>query len=379
MANDFVFRWRQPAMPQGNRPDLGNVAENYQQAMMDNRPLFMGLAPREAMEGYHPAESVYDAQRMQGYHQNVTSTPDANLTAQRMQALSQERIQQEFLAKKEQGIKSIDEAIAANNAKIAELRKQLVAITNGSEFADDMDRALAANRASAGDMSNAQTHLGRIEARANARRDNENALRIRMMDKMGDKDKEEFNDLLEIAKLRTSLEAVAKDPGLRSGLEREYNMKVSAYSKKYGHEPDLSGYEGKVNLYMDRGGYKDASEEDLAKDASVLGNYISSKKDGNFWVGTMDELRKAIKSARSQGNEDLAKSLEKIWTKDQYNVYVRDMDKEGADALKDLASLEADAAELKGEFTDKSNRKWTKKNGKWRSADYKWNGKHNGV
>lgn len=276
-------------------------------------------------------------------------------------------------------IDAVDQQIAANNARIAQLKQELSKIMSGmAKSADEFDRMLAANRANVGDLANAQTHLGRIEARKLAEEQRKSAERIRAIERMGKNG--EFDDLMKIAKMRTNLEAVAKDPGLRSGLEREYNIAVQQYMNKYGHAPDFSNFENSVNLFYDRSGYMNASDEDLSKDKSVLDNFVTNNTDVNGrWKGGDAELKRAIAAAEKQGNAELAKKLKNMWTPEQFNKYLADMHKEGETALDGLGSFARAQAERDGKFTDKANRKWEKKNGKWKSTDYKWNGKRNGV
>ena len=59
--------------------------------------------------------------------------------------------------------------IAANNARIAELKKELAAIEGEVDDRDSLDLELAANRARAYDMGGATTALSRIESRMNNR------------------------------------------------------------------------------------------------------------------------------------------------------------------------------------------------------------------
>ena len=112
----------------------------------------------------------------------------------------------------------------------------------------------------------------------------------------------------------------------------------------------------------------------------MLNNFVTNNTDVNGrWKGGDAELKRAIAAPVKQGNAELAKKLKNMWTPEQFNKYLADMNKEGETALDGLGSFARAQAERDGKFTDKSNRKWEKKNGKWKSTDYKWNGKKNGV
>lgn len=383
MADNFNFNWsREPRFnPYMEVGDLGTMNRN---AMDGYRPIsaYTPNIPAEqaaAMNGY-----VDRTAQMQGYHPNALgqAVPVAVQPSQNEEygaALQAASMAAQAQINAQMSLEKIDQQISANNARIALLKQELSKLGASNAYADEMDRKLAANRANVGDLANAQTHLGRIEARKLAEEQRKSAERLRAIEKMGKNG--EFDDLMKIAKMRTSLEAVAKDPGLRSGLEREYNIAVQQYMNKYGHAPDFSNFENSVNLFYDRSGYTSASDEELSKDKSVLSNFVTNNTDVNGrWKGGDAELKRAIAAAEKQGNAELAKKLKNMWTPEQFNKMLADMNKEGETALDGLGTLFArDKAERDGKFTDKSNRKWEKKNGKWKSTDYKWNGKRNGV
>lgn len=383
MADNFNFNWsREPRFnPYMEVGDLGTMNRN---AMDGYRPIsaYTPNIPAEqaaAMNGY-----VDRTVQMQGYHPNALgqAVPVAVQPSQNEEygaALQAASMAAQAQINAQMSLEKIDQQIAANNARIALLKQELSKLGASNAYADEMDRKLAANRANVGDLANAQTHLGRIEARKLAEEQRKSAERLRAIEKMGKNG--EFDDLMKIAKMRTNLEAVAKDPGLRSGLEREYNIAVQQYMNKYGHAPDFSNFENSVNLFYDRSGYTSASDEELRKDKSVLDNFVTNNTDVNGrWIGGDAELKRAIAAAVKQGNAELEKKLKNMWTPEQFNKYLADMNKEGEKALDGLGTLfSRDKAERDGKFTDKANRKWEKKNGKWKSSDYKWNGKRNGV
>lgn len=380
MAFDWNWKTRDP------RPNpylqVGDLSTMNANSMAGYTPLIAftpDYSPATQMAGYNPVE--YNAQRMmQGYHPNAVDPRDPNAVQYAQNAEYGAALQAASeAAGRRQQIEQIDQQIEANNAQIAQLKQQLAQLTNGSSFADDFDRRLAQNRAGIGDMANAQMHLSRIEARKQAEETRKNAEHLRMMDKLG-KNGEEFDELMKLAKMRTNLEAVAKDPGLRSGLEREYNIAVQQYRNKYGRNPDFANFEGKVDLFYDRSGYKGASDEDLAKDKSTLSNFITNNTDANGrWKGGDEELKRAIAAAEKQGDASLAKQLRNTWTPAQYYKYVADMNRAGEKALGGFHERQVETAKRNGKFTDKQNRSWVMKNGKWTSADYKWSGKRNGV
>lgn len=384
MAFDWNWKTRDP------RPNpylqVGDLSTMNANSMAGYTPLSAftpDYSPATQMAGYNPVE--YNAQRMmQGYHPNAVDPRDPNAVqyAQNAEYGASLQAASEAAGRRQQieeQIEQIDQQIAANNAQIAQLKQELTKLTTGSAFADDFDRRLAQNRAGIGDMGNAQIHLGRIETRKQAEANRKNAERLRMMDKLG-KNGEEFDSLMKLAKMRTNLEAVAKDPGLRSGLEREYNIAVQQYKNKYGHAPDFSNFENSVDLFYDRSGYTAATDEDLAKDSSTLTNFITNNVDANGrWTAGDAELKRAIVAAEKQGNAKLAKQLRNTWTPAQYNQYTTDMNIAGEAALSSLNSFQSAKAKRDGKFTDSQNRTWVMKNGKWTSTDYKWNGKRNGV
>jgi hypothetical protein len=326
------------------------------------------------MGGFFPSPSV----QMAGYRPNVASTNSGGLMAPSLEGYGASLQQASDNALNAQRVEEIDAQIAANNAKIAQLRQELANIQKGSDYADSFDMRLAANRAEVGDLANAQVHLGRIEARKNARDQRENAERLRLLEKVGST--AELDDLLKLAKMRSTLESVADDPNMRDALSREYNIMAEAYRQKYKKEPDFTGFEGKVDVFKDRGGYSDASDKDIGENSKTLDNFVTSKTNtSGRWQGSDEDLKRAIEAARKQGNAKLEKSLKNMWTEPQFRKYLADMNKEGEALLGKLKTLEHDLAVRDGKFTDKDNRTWTMTNGKWKSTDYKWNGKRNGV
>lgn len=316
------------------------------------------------------SQAAYDAATYNpAYEASLRAYADAKIA-------NEQQMYRQKIDQRNASIQQIDQQIAANNAQIAQLKQELSQLTM---TADDFDRRLAQNRAGIGDMGNAQIHLGRIETRKQAEANRKNAERLRMMDKLG-KNGEEFDSLMNLAKMRTNLEAVAKDPGLRSGMEREYNIAVQQYKNKYGHEPDFSNFENSVDLFYDRSSYKVATDEDLAKDSATLTNFITNNVDtSGRWTAGDAELKRAIVAAEKQGNAKLAKQLRNTWTPEQYRKYTDDMNSAGEAAREGLNEFQYENALDLGKFTDSQKRNWVMKNGKWTSADYKWNGKRNGV
>lgn len=371
MANEFRFNW-------GRAPQDDPYMQTGDLAAMRSNGM-VGYVPNSAFTPSYPDMQGYAPNGMQGYHPNSLDPRNAQpVYAQPVQNVAYGASLQ-AASEAASKVDEIDALIAKNNAEIDTLRKELQQLKKDSAgYADAMDRKLAMNRAKAGDLANAQTHLGRIETRQLAEETRKNALRLRQMEKMGSN--QEYDDLMKLAKKRTDLEAVAKDPGLRSGLEREYNIEVQKYRTKYGHDPDFSAFETGVDLFTDRSGYASASDEALAKDKATLDNFVTANTNqSGVWTGSDEDQQRAIDAAKKQGDASLAKQLSNTWNRTQYAKYQSDMDAAGKKALEGLNRLQTNYAKRDGKFTDKDKRTWTLNNGKWSSPDYKWNGKKNGV
>lgn len=371
------YRWnRGPAIdPYMQTGELANMKASEMQGYRPNSAFAPSVpaAAASQMAGYQNY-----AQPMANYRPNVASTNGGGVIAPSLEGYGESLQAARDNAARAQMVEDIDAQIAANNAKIAQLRQQIATIQKGSAYADDFDRAAAANRAKAGDMANAQVHLGRIENRKYARDQRDAAERLRLLEKVGST--AELDDLQKLARMRTSLESVADDPAMREALSREYNIAAKAYQQKYNKEPDFTGFEDLVDVYKERGGYANANDQDLSENKKTLSNFVTTNTNtAGRWKGSDADLKRAIEAARKQGDAALEKQLKNTWTEPQFKKYLADMNKEGETLLGKLKSFEHDLAVREGEFTDKDNRKWTMTNGKWKSSDYKWNGKRNGV
>lgn len=198
-------------VPVGYRPDL-MAGYRPNDAMTAQRGLVSDSMLNKWNEPYKPSDA---------YSPDILDSYDAN-------------IRQTELAE-------IDQQIAANNAKIAQLEAQLLKAKGNSAYADDLDRRLAANRVKANDYANAQTHLGRIESRELARLQREQA------EKLADKNKATASEKAK-AELRGQIEdldvaipyydnkaskdaAIAKRNRLVDQFNREYGASLPHYGE----------------------------------------------------------------------------------------------------------------------------------------------------
>lgn len=371
---DINFRWnRAPVVDQNNDWTPADQMAADMAGYRPNTAFTPAGLPQQAaaqMGGY--------SQQMANYRPNVSGGNSGGVMAPNLEGYGASlQLASDNTAKARQ-VEEIDAQIAANNARISQLRQQLETLKKGSDYADSFDRRLAANRAEVGDLANAQVHLGRIESRKLARDQRENAERLRLLEKVGST--AELDDLQKLARMRTTLESVADDPNMRASLSREYNIAAQAYRQKYKKDPDFSMFEEPVDVFKDRSGYSDASDKDIGENSKTLDNFVTSKTNASGrWQGSDADLKRAIEAARKQGNAALEKKLKNTWTEGQFKKYLADMNKEGEAMLGKLKSFQHDNAVRKGEFTDADNRSWKKVNGKWKSDTYKWNGKKNGV
>lgn len=236
----FEFNWRDPNRPNVNYlPADGSLKQMYANEYASYKPLSSMVpdySPSTAMNGY-----VDRGAQMQGYHPNTLGGPSGGQIQPDMTGYGEALQNASDLASNQIAIQEIDQQIAANNAKIAQLEAQLLKAKGNSAYADDLDRRLAANRVKANDYGNAQTHLGRIESRELARLQREQAERL------ADKNKATASEKAK-AELRGQIEdldvaipyydnkaskdaAIAKRNRLVDQYNREYNASIPHYGE----------------------------------------------------------------------------------------------------------------------------------------------------
>lgn len=242
----FEFNWRDPNRPSVNYlPADGSLKQMYSNEYASYKPLSSMVpdySPSTAMNGY-----VDRGAQMQGYHPNTLGGPSGGQIQPDMTGYGEALQNASDLASNQIAIQEIDQQIAANNAKIAQLEAQLLKAKGNSAYADDLDRRLAANRVQANDYANAQTHLGRIESRELARLQREQA------EKLADKNRatatiKAKEDLMgQIEELDMAIPyydnkqskdaAIAKRNRLANQLNREYGTSIPNYGATgYGYD-----------------------------------------------------------------------------------------------------------------------------------------------
>ena len=145
----FAFNWKQQPMYYAPGEDAGRVgdpqsvwATKYSQDMSGYRPASAGMAPNAI--GVQPHNGAIPV-NYDGYGD----------TLQQASNVAMSNIQSGLQAELE-----------ANNAKIAELKRELAQIQGGSRLAEDeRDRMLAVNRARIGDIADSMIHQNRPEQR----------------------------------------------------------------------------------------------------------------------------------------------------------------------------------------------------------------------
>ena len=124
--------------------------------------------------------------------------------------------------KQQEEIQALKDEYASNEQRIAEIEQELRTIANDDMKAlDDLDLALAQNRAGIGDLGNAQMHMGRLDSRRLADRNRTDAL---------SKDRIAAED--EIDRLYVSLADAS--PAQQAYINRALDRKEAEYKRKYG-------------------------------------------------------------------------------------------------------------------------------------------------
>lgn len=334
----FIFNWKnanqRPANPDPNTVDMGQVAP-YAQVPPTTVPV--GYRP-DPMNGYRPNDAMTDGRGLvtdsaayrEPYQNSDAYSPDIG-------ASYDENIRQTRL-------EEIDARIMANNAKIAELEKQLVKAGESSKRADELDRRLAMNRVKANDYGNAQAHLSRIEARDLAARQRESMRSLQeQRNQSGDV---YYNDLLDVARAKADAAALKDDPNLASEAEAIYNIKREQFKQKHGEEPDFSRYTAKNGTDGNRADYVTGANLGTSKElTNFTKNRTGRYKNRDVWTGTEEERKKAAASAREQYDEDGAKRIEQMPTKAKVDRDIADH-KAKVDAL--TAEVKEAVATLSG-------------------------------
>lgn len=334
----FNFNWKnanqRPANPDPDMVDMGQAAP-YAQVPPTTVPV--GYRP-DPMNGYRPNDAMTDGRGLvtdnvayrEPYQNSGAYSPDIG-------ASYDENIRQTQL-------EEIDARILANNAKIAELERQLVKAGESSRRADELDRRLAMNRVKANDYGNAQAHLGRIEARDLAARQRE-ALQ-RLQESKGRDEGIYYNDLLDVARAKADAAALKDDPNLASEAEAIYNIKREQFKQKHGEEPDFSRYTAKNGTDGNRAAYVTGESLGTSKELTNFTENRTGKYRGrDVWTGTEEERKNAAASAREQYDEAEAKRIEQMPTKAKVDRDIADH-KAKVDAL--TAEVKQAVATLSG-------------------------------
>lgn len=261
----------------------------------------------------------------------------ANNAANAEQQIADQQQQQQ------QQIESIRQRIAANNARIAQLKAQLAQMSND----DNLDKALAANRAKVGDMSGALSHLNRIDNRKSA---------------MDEKARQKRLENEDIIKQIRNLDAMYEYGGLTdpqiaaNNADREYLMNKLAMNG--------GTYANRTTLNND----DKTSTTDFK--AFVANN---TDKAGRFTGATakeaIDNRNEAARMALAAGGENAAAEAKKILNTKTSFEHKADNDKKykaGADAYNSLSERDKANADTEKTFM-KNGIKYSldQKTGKW--------------
>lgn len=296
---DINFNWQQPVDGRsiGNGQDMANWMAQQ--------------------NGYNDINAYQQAQAQQ-----------AQIQAQQQQALQQ---QQDAIRAK----------IAQNNATIASLKARLAQISD-----DDMDRRLAANRASVGDIGNALNHLNRIDNRDSKRIELERQKRL---------DIEDIQKKLRINDNARSYGGLTQKELDNLDAEDAYlKSKLKAYGAEY--------------IPGEATGTSNVSTTDFK---SFIAN--NTDKLGHFTGATEEEAvanrAKAAQMVLEAGGENASEEAIKILRTKTAPQHKKDVDASyaaGAKAYAHLNSAQKALADKKGEFTaDGISYKRNSKTGKW--------------
>ena len=310
----FEFNWRDPNRPSVNYlPANGSLKQMYSNEYASYKPLSSMVpdySPSTAMNGY-----VDRGAQMQGYHPNTLGGPSGGQIPPDMTGYGEALQNASDLASRQiatqTALAEIDQQIADNNAKIAQLEAQLLKAKGNSAYADDLDRRLAANRVKANDYANAQTHLGRIESRELARLQREQA------EKLADKNKATASEKSK-AELRGQIEDLdmaipyydnkqSKDAAIakRNRLVDQYNREYSASLPHYG----------------------ESSENALTPDEWEQFKIANTDKNGNWTSDAARKLystRQTLSAAEAQKAKDGANTKTAVEKKEAWDKVEKD-------------------------------------------------------
>lgn len=272
------------------------------------QPPYVQTAPTTVPVGYRPDP-------MAGYRPNDAMTAQRGLVSDSMlnkwnepykpsDAYSPDILDSYDANIRQTALAEIDQQIAANNAKIAQLEAQLLKAKGNSAYADDLDRRLAANRVKANDYANAQTHLGRIESRELARLQREQA------EKLADKNKATASEKAK-ADLRGQIEDLdvaipyydnkaSKDAAIakRNRLVDQYNREYGASLPHYGESgtkaftPD-EWEQFKIKFTDNNGNWTSESARELYSTRQTLSAAEAQKAKDGANTKTTDEKKAA--------------------------------------------------------------------------------------
>lgn len=261
----------------------------------------------------------------------------ANNAANAEQQIAEQQQQQQ------QKIDSIRQRIAANNARIAQLKAQLAQMSND----DSLDKALAANRAKVGDMSGALSHLNRIDNRKSA------------MDERARQKRLENEDII---KQIRNLDAMYEYGGLTdpqiaaNNADREYLMNKLAMNG--------GTYTNRTTLNNDDKTSTTDFKAFVAKNTDKAGRFT-----GKTAQEAIDNRNNAAQLALSAGGEEAAATAKKILntkTTFEHASGVKAKKDAGKKAYNALNTTEKALADESGKFTASDGKTYSRnKNGEW--------------
>lgn len=242
----------------------------------------------------------------------------------------------------QQQVDSIRARIEANRARIEQLKAKLAGMTD-----DALDRKLAANRASVGDIGSAMGHMNRIDSRFNARTEKER------------------QNMLEIEDLQRKVRNVDTDLSF-GGLNEAQIQKLKADRDYYNQQIIAKGGQPMVEATK-----VDNNQTSTTDFKTFMAN--STDASGRFTGKTaqeaIDNRNKAAAMALLAGGEDAASTAKKIMntkTSFEHASVVKAKQEAAKKAYNHLNSAEKAKADIEGKFSDKDGKSYTRsKNGVW--------------